>query len=221
MRSRDEGFFAGMVSTPRLGIFFALQIRLDARSSYEGEMHEVHRVCRTVFALLVLGGLVTGCGDGQLQQSSAVKNTTAAAQSQTALITALPADMTKHLSSYDSRLRKVDKLPVNVPSSVNQVLVISPVAGYAISQFQSVWPKLDPKPAVVWVGMSQVQTQQMWAKLGYHGDPLPSPVTLYEPVSVPVPATYRKVQGGWETVPGVLRSDEVQKWVDFFSTSKG
>ncbi len=165
--------------------------------------------------MAVAGGLLAGCGGAPT--NSATPDNAVANSAVAAPIKSLPSGVESHLSSYSSRIQKVDKLPVQVPSNVDRVLVISPAVGYAISQFQSVWPKLDPKPAVVWSGMTEAQTKQMWSKLGYHGDPLPSPVTLYDKASVPVPAAYRKVSGGWEEVPGVLKSSEVNQWVNFFS----
>ncbi|SFV10330.1 hypothetical protein [Alicyclobacillus macrosporangiidus] len=175
----------------------------------------MRKVVRTGAVLAVAGGLLVGCGGAPT--NSATPDNAVANSAVAAPIKSLPSSVESHLSSYSSRIQKVDKLPVQVPSNVDRVLVISPAVGYAISQFQSVWPKLDPKPAVVWTGMTEAQTKQMWSKLGYHGDPLPSPVTLYDKASVPVPAAYRKVSGGWEEVPGVLKSSEVNQWVNFFS----
>ncbi|WP_074956929.1 hypothetical protein [Alicyclobacillus macrosporangiidus] len=178
----------------------------------------MRKVVRTGVVLAVAGGLlVAGCGGAVPNNSATPNNAVTNSTAQAAPINALPSGVEQHLSSYSSRIQKVDKLPVQVPSSVDRVLLISPLTEYAISQFQEIWPKLNPKPAVVWVGMPEAQTKQMWSKLGYHGDPLPSPVTLYDKASVPVPAAYRKVSGGWEEVPGVLKSSEVNQWVNFFS----
>ncbi|ACV58203.1 hypothetical protein Aaci_1172 [Alicyclobacillus acidocaldarius subsp. acidocaldarius DSM 446] len=128
----------------------------------------------------------------------------------------LPTGMVSHLQPYAQRIQHVSALPVHVPSSVQNVLILSGVTAYAIPQFQSIWSQLPNKPAVVWVGLTPSQTKSLWKQAGYHTDPLPSPVTLYEDVQLPVPVAYHKVKGGWEELPGILPSSQVHDWVTFF-----
>ncbi|AEJ43673.1 hypothetical protein TC41_1746 [Alicyclobacillus acidocaldarius subsp. acidocaldarius Tc-4-1] len=128
----------------------------------------------------------------------------------------LPVKVTQHLKPYASRLEHVTSLPVTVPRDTQNVLVISALTAYAIPQFQQVWSQLSSKPAVVWVGLTQAQTEQVWKQAGYSSDPLPSPVTLYESISMPVPIAYHRVNNGWEAVPGILPPSQAHDWVAFF-----
>ncbi len=133
---------------------------------------------------------------------------------------ALPVQIMQHLKPYASRLEHVTSLPVTVPNGTKNVLVISALTAYAIPQFQSVWSQLHDKPAVVWVGLTQAQTERVWKQAGYAGDPLPSAVTLYEDTSLPVPIAYHRVANGWEVVPGILPASQVHDWLAFFEGAK-
>lgn len=180
-------------------------------------------------------GMLTGCGT--LQESSTSDPTGPTTSPSTAHVTSvsavqntklpvvpekpvamkdLPKSITGHLLPYAKRLQHVESLPVKVPNNVTNVVVLSGVTAYAIPQFQRVWPKLNPKPAVVWVGLSEAETQVLWKQAGYHGDPLPSAVTLYENVQLPVPVAFHRVKEGWEELPGILPDNEEEDWLAFF-----
>lgn len=197
------------------------------------------RVALGCVALAVGIGGLTGCGKNTTPQfehggtSTAVStqtvNSTKAnsniahqnpksypAQEKPVVMKELPQGMVSHLQPYMKRIQHVSSLPIHLPSSVQSVLVISGVTAYAIPQFQHIWSQLSEKPAVVWVGGDRQQTEWLWKQAGFHGDPLPSPVTLYENVQLPVPTAYHKAKDGWDELPGILPSNEIDDWKTFF-----
>lgn len=188
---------------------FIVCVALD--STLEG-MIGMKRWVGLLSAAAVLVG-VSGCGTAP-HASSQTASTSNPASSMHAVVDRLPMNLQAKLIGFEAREKRVKKLPIDV--SGTNVLYISPMEQYAIQQFQQIWPRLKAYPVVVWTGVTKAQAQEIWRKEGYDSDPLPSAHTEYVSKSIPTPDAYHRDGKAWMEVPGILPTNQLDKWETFF-----
>lgn len=140
----------------------------------------------------------------------------------------LPKQVEDKLSSYASRQQEVPRLPLEradieegavTKVTGNNILYINPSSAYAIEQFRVVWPKISTTPTVVWVATTPNIAMKEWHSAGYTANPLPSPSTLYTTSRILEPDAYHVNSQGYQKVGGVLRNNEINKWLGFFNAN--
>ncbi|SIT14341.1 hypothetical protein SAMN05421799_1182 [Alicyclobacillus vulcanalis] len=164
-------------------------------------------------AASILTATVTGCGS-MPHATSQTSSTSISAPSVHAVVDRLPGNLQAKLIGFDARKKRVSHLPIAVKDT--NVLYISPMEQYAIQQFQQIWPRLKAYPVVVWTGVTKAQAQEIWRKEGYDSDPLPSAHTEYVSKSIPTPDAYHRDGKAWMEVPGILPTNQLDKWETFF-----
>jgi hypothetical protein len=171
-----------------------------------------------VLAVAVLT-TVSGCGHSPDPDLNQVDN---AAVSYVPPQTTAPSP--SHLVALTRRISVVQNLPITQAVdqagnartiSAQAVLFIDPSQAYAINQFNQIWDKISPRPAVVWMHTTPRIAANTWKAEGYSGDPLPSNVTLYTDRSVPTPDLYRANGATWFEIPGLVSPTDVEQLASF------